>query len=567
MEQERPPSHGSISQWLASLGETDSPVLAIHLHATVPWPKDRRSAPGVFTSLLLHFSVLFLLVRLPLAKFLAQPPAEERRGHVVYMLHPLNLADYFPALKPPGPGGRPGQGSRPDRPPARGSTAFHPRLTIVSNPPHPDNSRQTIIQTASPPQLKIPYEIKLPNILISAAATPPPPQRPPPPAPPAPKPLQIHVPVVPRPPAPLPAAPALSLVAPPNPLPNPALPVPMPAPPEPPSAPEPPVAPTQAAAASEGKPLDELDTRKNPAGAGLFSLSVEPAPSAESVALPPGNRQGAFTISPAGGKEGSPGGVPGGDALGGGAGGKGPAGDASTGLGSGDRGGGGGDKGAPGSTSSNDAGPGGVGGAGGAGAGPSPLPTPNVSIAGNPGNDKDGVLPSFYGATSVYPVSPPGPRRPMMVVTSGPTGGGGLQVYGVLKGKKIYTIYLPMPDRNWILQYCALDSAAPPQEPVRPSVEIKLEIPIAPPSAMEQFDFHRPPVSATDASRSVMIILQGTILEDGSVGDLKVYKGFGPVDQAAVAAFRRWKFRPAQRSNKPIAVEILVGIPLIIPTT
>jgi len=562
VEQELPQRQRSISHWLASLWESESPVLTIRL-GSLPWPKYRRSTPGLFSSFLLHFSVIFLLVRFPIAKFLAQPNTPSRTEHVVYMLHPLNLADYFPTLKPPGPGGKPGQGNRPNRPPARGSTAFHPTLTIISNPPHPDNSRQTIVQSNSPPELKIPHEIRLPNILIGATVPPPPAPRPPPPAPAAPKPIETHVVVPSRAPTPLPAAPALALVAPPNPLLNPALPVPLPAPPAPPSAPSPPTPPPQPSRTSEAKALDELDTRRTPSsGAGLLSLSVEPAPSAESVALPPGNRQGAFSISPAGGKEGSPGGVPGGDALGGGAGGNGPAGDASTGLGSGDKGGGGGGKGAPGEASSS-----GSSGTGGSGGGAGPIPGASVSISGAPGSNKDGVLPSFFAATAVYPVTPPGPRRPMMVVTSGPTGGGGLQVYGVLRGKKIYTIYLPMPDKNWILQYCARDSSGATQDRERPSVEIQLEVPIVPPAAVEQFDFHRPPVPAADPSRRDMIILQGVILEDGSVGELKVYKGFGVVDQAALAAFNRWKFRPAQRSNKPIAVEILVGIPVVLPTT
>jgi TonB family protein len=155
----------------------------------------------------------------------------------------------------------------------------------------------------------------------------------------------------------------------------------------------------------------------------------------------------------------------------------------------------------------------------------------------------------------------------MMVVTTGPTGGGGLRVYGVLKGKKIYTVYLPMPEKNWILQYCARDSAAAGQEPERRNVEVKLEVPVAPPSAVEQFDFRRPPVpvSPSEPNRNETIILQGVIEEDGSVGELKVYKGVGAIDQAALAAFRRWKFRPAQRQSKPIAVEILVGIPIVLP--
>ena len=530
MEQEAPQSQRSISQALSSIWETDSPIQAIGLQGARAWPKDHRSAPGLFSSFLLHVSVVVLLVRLPVKLFLIQPnqAREHRTDHLVYMLHPLNLGDYLPTLKPRGRGGKPGQGSRPDRPPARGSMVFHPTLTIISNPPRPDNRRQTIVQPSSPPELKIPNEIRLPNILTGTLVPPPPAQRPP-----VPKVNVIPV-VAPIPaPTPPPSAPALDLVNPPNPLQNPALPVPLPAAPTP---------PPQASEASEAKTLDELDTRRTPsAGAGLLSLSVEPAPSAESVTIPPGNRQGAFSISPAGGKEGSPGGVPNGDAQGGGSGGKGPAGDASTGLGSGDKGGGG---------SGN------------------PTPSDNISISGGPNRNKDDLLSSFFAATTVYAVSPPGPRRPMMVVTAGPVGGGGLEVYRVLKGGKIYTIYLPMPGKNWILQYCVHDSTAVGQDHGPPRVEVKLDVPIVPPSALEQFDFRRPPVSESDACRKEMIILQGIIREDGTVGDLKVFKGLlGAADQAALTAFGRWKFRPAQRSNKPIAVEVLVGIPVILPTT
>jgi len=524
VKQEELKSQRSTSYARASIWDTDPPVQMIGLQGAGPWPKDHRSIPGLFSSFLMHVAVVLLLVRLPFSMFSA-PPKVHHNDHVVYMLHPLT----FPILKPPGPGGRPGQGSRPDRLPARGSTIFHPALTIVSNPPHPDNRRQTILQPSSPPQLKIPFEIHLPNILIGALVPPPPPRRLPPP------PVPVQKPVVPptvvQAPTP-PSAPKLALVASTNPLQNPALPVAVPPPPAP---------PPQPSKAPEAKPLDELDTRRTPSGAGgLLSLSVEPAPSTGTITVPPGNRQGAFTISPAGGKEGSPGGVPNGDAQGGGIGGNGPAGDASTGLGGGNSGGGGGGNAAPGET---------------------------VSISGEPNPNKDDLLASFFSATTIYPVSPPGPRHAMMVVTAGPVGGGGLEVYRVLKGGKIYTIYLPMPSKNWILQYCAHDGSASSQdqEPQR-SVAIKLEVPIVPPSALEQFDFHRPLVPDSVANRKEMIILHGIIREDGSVSDLKVFKGLlGAADQAALNAFSRWKFRPAQRSNKPIAVEVLVGIPVILP--
>ncbi len=58
-----------------------------------------------------------------------------------------------------------------------------------------------------------------------------------------------------------------------------------------------------------------------------------------------------------------------------------------------------------------------------------------------------------------------------------------------------------------------------------------------------------------------MIVLHGVIREDGSVAELKVLKGLQELaDQAAVAAFLRWKFRPALRSGGAVAVEVVVGI-------
>ena len=59
-----------------------------------------------------------------------------------------------------------------------------------------------------------------------------------------------------------------------------------------------------------------------------------------------------------------------------------------------------------------------------------------------------------------------------------------------------------------------------------------------------------------------MIILHGFIHEDGSVSDLSVVQGLDATSNAvAIAAFSRWKFKPALRAGAPVAVEVLVGIP------
>jgi hypothetical protein len=47
---------------------------------------------------------------------------------------------------------------------------------------------------------------------------------------------------------------------------------------------------------------------------------------------------------------------------------------------------------------------------------------------------------------------------------------------------------------------------------------------------------------------------------------LKVLQGIlDSVDQAALAAFGRWRFSAALQADKPVAVDILVGIPIVSP--
>jgi hypothetical protein len=153
----------------------------------------------------------------------------------------------------------------------------------------------------------------------------------------------------------------------------------------------------------------------------------------------------------------------------------------------------------------------------------------------------------------------PKARAPTMVVSTGSTGGGGLGIYHVLHGGKIYTVYLSMPGKSWVLQYCAHEN--PPQaDAASREVRFQIQPPLTPPAVMDQFDFHRPPQPQDPANS--MIVLHGTIHEDGVVSDLTVLQGRDPIDNAAaIAAFLRWKFKPALRAGIPVPLEILVGIP------
>jgi len=266
-------------------------------------------------------------------------------------------------------------------------------------------------------------------------------------------------------------------------------------------------------------------------------LGINPTPPADSLALPPGQRSGAFSVSAAGEGPGSPGGT----AIGipeGGAGGSGEGGDESTGLGSGGHGGG--------------------------------LVTPATGATVSTGTEaevKRGesgvILPAVAAAALVYPViSPPRPTHSGIVVSAGPAGGGGLRIYGVLRAGKIYTTYLPMPGKNWILQYCAHSAVGQDDARTSRSLEVRLESPLVPPSAQDQFDFRRPPLPKNKTVQ--MIVLKGFIRQDGSVDNLSVLQGLdGMANEAALIAFGRWKFRPATQGGKPVEVEILVGIPVV----
>ncbi len=495
----------------------------------IPKEPTRRSA--FFTSLLLHFAVIFFLLRVPFSFLLPHHQSQSLRlPQIVYEFHEIDLPKNLPALKPPGPGGQPGKGTHPHEAPARGSTAFHPKATVVSNPPNPDNNFQTIIQPSVPHHVKIKINLRLPNIIMGGIL---PVQTPPPPTPPPP--MKLSLPrtlqslTVPQVTVVSPAPP--NLVIPASATPN-LPPIPMPEPP-------PPLVP-QIKTASTITPVAPnvgMATVANGSQSRLLLLSLNPAPPSSSVTLPAGNRYGAFTISPSGNRPGSPSGVNGGT-LNGGEGGPGSGGDNSTGVGSGHEGG------------------------GGNGGGKSGLA---VSTSGNATSGGSGLGGGTLSAASiaklVYPILRPPPKnRFAMVVTAGPVGGGGLHIYGVLTGGKVYTIFLPMPKRNWILQYCVLDGTENTTANQNPRVSVALSFGILPPDAEKRFDFHRPTLSADQ--KNSMIVLHGMIDKDGAVENLKVYQGVQKVaDQAAMAAFDRWKFKPALKNGKPIAVEILVGIP------
>jgi Gram-negative bacterial TonB protein C-terminal len=537
----------------------------VRLFRETPVAPFRFSGGSLSLSLIFHIGFVLLLPILLAYRGSDEATAyaayEEPQRIIYYDIPKHDPLEKLPKILPTGAGAQPGAGDLAALMQKLGSTKAARKVIIVSKPIHPDNNHQTIYQPATPPDLRINMDLKLPNIVGGATPNVPKPQVHFNPS--ISKPMQVRHTVT-KATAPTLAATNAAL---PTSLPDatvarPRLAVPVDANSRPiqgrmvigqataPSltqtevatannlgdsyragAPAAPSGPGwDAGSYASGHPSKNNSVNTVGDGSGTVVISVDPGEAAALASLPPGNKWGDFTIAPGPGQPGAVGGseegFPGaGSSL------KGAGGDRSTGIGRGDLGGGGGNNGTNGVVSIN----GDVGGAGNA-------------------------LDATIFREMVYPVPANVVlRKNTMVVSAGPMGGGGLDVYGALRCGKIYTIFLPMPGRAWTLQYCPSGAAAKPPAPASTSV-VRMEAGIVPPDVQARFDFKRLPVPFEKKNKP--IVLKGVLKEDGTITDLEVYQGIVPeMDEAARVAFKAFKFKPALRDNKPISIDILVGIP------
>jgi Gram-negative bacterial TonB protein C-terminal len=527
----------------------------------------RFSGRSFSVSVVLHIG-LILLIPVALSYVATQEISSyadaevEPHRMIYYTLPKEDPNEKLPKITPAGEGGQPGSGQLQALLQKIGSETNVRKIVIVSKPVRPDNKRQTIYQPATPPDLRINMDLKLPNIVggpSTAIAKP-----------------KVHLdakdskPMQSRHTAVKALAPTLAAInaaiptnlAPAS-VPQPHLAVPInesrpkqaqvqvgqasaPTLSETgvatatnlgdayragqPNAPEAPAAPAAENASGTGKPTKDEPIQTAGDGSGIVVVGVDPADVSALAKLPPGNRWGDFTIAPNGGQpgavNGSENGVPNAGSHA-----SGSAGDLVPGVGKGFAGGGGGNAGSNGS----------------------------LSISGEVGGKGSELLDATIFREMVYPIPANVVlRKNALVVSSGPMGGGGLQVYGALHCGKIYTIFLAMPGRPWTLQYCQSGGAAPAQQ-VRSNV-VHMETGVLPPDVQLRFDFKRQTVPFEKKNKP--IVLKGVITEEGTVSELKVFQGVVPgMDDAARVAFSKWKFKPALKDGKAVAIDVLVGVP------
>jgi TonB family protein len=334
---------------------------------------------------------------------------------------------------------------------------------------------------------------------------------------------------------------------------------------------------TRKQAPSEGGPPDlgpaisanESDNRQ------LLALSPTPAPPAPPPKVPEGNLSARMTISPEGTQPGAPGGSASGAAATTGNRGGGPGAMGGTGSAGGTKpapasGTAGGTKPAPvggtGSAGAKKPGPASGGGAGAGGAvGPGTVSISGGTGAGSSVSGPGGSATPSRTAPAVAkaaepPKPPPEPVNPVRVTPK--LGMERIDAAAtpeqILGSKRVYTIYVNMPNLtssagSWVLNFAELRTD---EEPGRPDTgDLSSPVPV------RKVD-PKYPQTMRNENVEGEVVLYAIIRRDGSVDSIQLLKGVEPeLDQYAMEAFSRWKFRPANRHGVPVELETVVHIP------
>jgi TonB family protein len=446
--------------------------------------------------------------------------------------------DDFPLVEMKSPKAKPSPRGEPAKTlPPEGADAFHPRQRIFTDPVQPTHPRQTLINSAAPPE---PPKIlpNLPNVVELQQL----------PGPARPR-LQISPETLsklrPRElrkvkftSAPAPDLPTLdqklSDIAPAM-LPN--------APARPKLELNAGAAPRVASHAQSGdtEPAPEVGSSQSTVANGnattFIALSATPGPPAPVLQPPQGNLAARVSISPEGKQPGLPGGAPNGMPGANGSAGSGP--DSSGGTASGN-----------GSKDAMD-----VGISGGS-------PPANNRISGLGGSPK---------------ISAPVPRAlitrpdPLTKIDDAPERTGppnfaalpsSAQPEQIFASKKIYKMLVNMPNLNsatgsWILNFSELRANSEGPRPASSDVSA--------PGPLRKIDPKYPPTLIKEHVEGE-VVLYAVIRRDGSVDSIQLVRGIDDqLDANAMGALSQWKFRPATKQGTPVELEAIVHIPFHAP--
>lgn len=144
-----------------------------------------------------------------------------------------------------------------------------------------------------------------------------------------------------------------------------------------------------------------------------------------------------------------------------------------------------------------------------------------------------------------------------VVVEGGLPAPGDQQSRGILSGRPIYTVYLPVgPGKHWLMQYCVPNQSVPTRQSAG-VVSLGTTAPVRAPYPRTTVV---PPAELLPSTNALLI--HGYIDTAGGFEELRAVRA----EQTAAVLpllgyFKEWIFRPAVQSGGPVRVEVLLVIP------
>jgi hypothetical protein len=196
----------------------------------------------------------------------------------------------------------------------------------------------------------------------------------------------------------------------------------------------------------------------------------------------------------------------------------------------------------------------GIGAGAGTGAGAGPFA--DLEVIGGAGSGFSGSAPRPAIKASV-------PRGYDLNIVASGGSGGGLKDFGVFHNEAVYTVYMDVSDvipgsRSWILQYADYVGSR--------TTEINLDGPPAPQSMLE------PPIATTreaapapaTSTSGTMTVVTGLINAEGKFTSPRVLQ-CSTEDRGKqwLATLEKWRFQSASKAGKPTTVRVIIGIPEI----
>jgi hypothetical protein len=151
------------------------------------------------------------------------------------------------------------------------------------------------------------------------------------------------------------------------------------------------------------------------------------------------------------------------------------------------------------------------------------------------------------------------------IVASGGSGGG-LKDFGVFHNEAVYTVYIDVSDvaptsQAWVLQY-ADNGSGPRTTEINLGGDGRISAPQAmlePPYAITK----HVPEKLIPPPNNAMTVVTGIISRDGKLVNARVLQA--PSEECGkqwADVLSNWNFRPASKGGTPIAVRVLIGIPV-----